>query len=372
MKSYIYYIRHFGIALVIVMTFSRCDSQHNDSPIRQSSPPAEAKVLMLTKNQIKLANITTEKVSMKSLGESLSVTGVLNTDKERSQVISSRVDGRIEKLYVKETGLRVVKGQPLYTLYSERLLTLQQEYLLAKEQFETIPGEVRYRSLVESAEKKLRLYGLTLDQVAQLTKSSIKSAITFMAPASGIVTKTGASEGGYVSEGSELFQIDDISKLWIEAELYPTETQLVKTGDKISVRINGDDTRVIEATINFLSPELRSNSQIVVLRASLDNRDNKYKAGQQVQVYLLHSTREGLAVPLDAVIRNGKGAHVYVTAGRGSFEPRVVRTGIETPDQIEITEGVSESDTVVVSGAYLLYSELVLKRGADPMALHHH
>lgn len=330
--------------------------------------------LMLSDSQIKLANITTQKVSKKAIGQTVIINGRLTVDEQQSEVISSRAAGRVEKLYTKETGQAIQKGQSLYVLYSETLLTLQQEYLLAKEQFDALgKTEKRYKSFLDAAQRKLQLYGLTKSQITQLTdKNSLNPRVTFLAPSSGIVTEINASEGQYIAEGGLLYKIEDTGQLWVEAELYPNETSLVKKGDKVTIRINGDDTNSIEAEVIFLSPEYRANSQITVMRASLRNPGLKFKPGQQVQVFLTHSSREAIAIPVDAVIRDGKGTHVYVQAGNNTFRPRMVKTGLENFDQVEITEGISEGDTIAVTGAYLLYSEIILKKGADPMAGHNH
>jgi Cu(I)/Ag(I) efflux system membrane fusion protein len=330
--------------------------------------------LMLNDSQIKLANITTQKVIKKSVGQTVAINGRLTVDEQKSEVISSRAAGRIEKLVIKETGQPIRKGQALYTLYSETLLTLQQEYLLAKEQFDVLgKTEKRYKSFLDASEKKLLLYGLTKDQINQLTdRSSLQPRVTFFSPATGIVTEIKVSEGQYISEGGLLYKIEDVNTLWVEAELYPSETELVKVGDKVTVRVSSEEASSVEAKVNFLSPEYRSNSQITVMRASLSNPDSKFKPGQQVQVYLTHSAKDAIAIPVDAVIRDGKGNHVYVQAGNNTFQPRMVKTGIESFDQVEITEGLNEGDTVAISGAYLLYSELILKKGTDPMAGHNH
>lgn len=329
--------------------------------------------LMLTDSQIKLANITTQKVSKKAIGQAVVINGRFAVNEQSSEAISSRAAGRIERLFFKETGVSIKKGEPLYILYSETLLTLQQEYLLAKEQYESLgQTEKRYKSFLESAEKKLLLYGLTKDQIRSLNNArTLQPRVTFIAPTSGIVTEISVAEGQYVSEGSMLYRLEDVSNLWIEAELYPGETSLVKTGDKVTVRVNGDSDDA-QATVNFLSPEYRSGSQITVMRASLENKSLKYKPGQQVQVILTHSSRLGIAVPTDAVIRDERGSHIYRQAGNNTFRPVMVNTGIENFDQVEITEGINEGDTVAVSGAYLLYSELILKKGTDPMAGHKH
>jgi Cu(I)/Ag(I) efflux system membrane fusion protein len=337
------------------------------------STSAKDNELMLSDTQMRLANITTRRASKKPVGETIVLNGTLAVDQQRSEVISSRSEGRIEKLFIKETGQPVVKGQALYVLYSESLLTLQQEYLLAKEQYETLgKTESRYKSFLDAAERKLLLYGLSRSQIEQLDKNALRAEVTFLSPATGIVTEIDATEGQYVDEGSALYKIEDISSLWVEAELYPGEASLVKRGDKVSVSVNGFGSAPIETTVTFLNPEFKAGTQILLMRAEIKNPGIQFKPGQQVQIFFTHSSRNAIAIPVDAVIRDGKGAHVYVQSGRNTFAPRMVQTGLEGFDQVEITEGLSESDTVAITGAYLLYSELVLKKGTDPMAGHQH
>ena len=329
--------------------------------------------LMLTDSQMKLANITTAPVTKKPVGQTVVISGQLKVNEQKTEVISSRAAGRVENLFIKESGQRVRQGQPLYVLYSEELLTLQQEYLLAKEQYESLgKTEKRYKSFLDAAERKLLLYGLTKPQINQLNRESLNPRITFVAPSSGIVTEINAAEGQYVTEGTPLYKIDDIGSLWVEAELYPNETSLVKVGDEISVRVAGSEHNAIETKVSFLSPEFRNNSQITIIRAPIDNSEGILKPGQFAQVYLTHSAREAIAVPADAVIRGEQGSHVYVQSGQNTFTPQMVKTGIEGFDKVEINEGLKEGDTVAITGAYLLYSEMILKNGTDPMAAHNH
>jgi Cu(I)/Ag(I) efflux system membrane fusion protein len=324
--------------------------------------------IMLTDIQMRLANITSKKVTKQSVGQSLIVDGRLALDEQKTEVISSRAAGRVEKLHIKETGQAIRKGQPLYTLYSEPLLVLQQEYLLAKEQYDAF-REPRYRSFLSASEKKLMLYGLTKNQINRLTnRNSLDPRVTFLSPASGIVTEINSTEGQYISEGGMLYKIEDISELWVEAELYPNETGLIQTGDQISIKVNGSDEAPVQAQVSFLSPEYRANTQVVVMRASINNEKLTHKPGQQVQVHLAHSAREAIAIPVDAVIRTANGSHVYLQIGNGTFRPQRVETGNENFGLVEITKGVQEGDTIAVTGAYLLYSEMVLRKGVDPMA----
>lgn len=330
--------------------------------------------IMLSDSQMKLGNITTRPVTRKPVGQTVVINGRLAVNEQRTEVISSRIAGRIEKLFIKETGEGIRQGEPLYVLYSEELLTLQQEYLLAREQYALLgQTQSRYKSFVDAAEKKLLLYGLTQKQINSLSdKTSMQPRVTFLAPVAGIVTEINVSEGQYVNEGTALYKTEDISSLWIEAELYPAETGLVNVGDKVTVMISGTDARSIEAEVTFLSPEFRNNSQVTILRATINNPDNQFKAGQHAQVFLTHSAREAIAVPNDAVIRDQHGSHVYVRSANNTFRPRMVKTGVETFDQVEITDGLNDGDTVAVTGAYLLYSEIILKKGSDPMQGHSH
>jgi Cu(I)/Ag(I) efflux system membrane fusion protein len=342
--------------------------------VKVSKSQSDSNDLMLSDSQLKLANVTVQKVSIKPVGQTLVINARLAENQDLTEVISSRSAGRIEKLFMKETGRMVKAGEPLYELYSETLLTLQREYLLAKEQYETLgKDEPRYESFLKASERKLLLYGLSKKQVETLAQSkSIQQRISFLAPAGGIVSEIKVNEGQYVDEGTILYRIENISQLWLEAELYPRETALVKAGDKLTVRINGFESTPLEAKVIFLSPEYRANTQITVVRALIQNPALKFKPGMQAQVLFTHSSRNVVAIPIDAVIRDGKGTHVYIETGANTFQPRMVKTGLEDFEQVEITKGLQAGDRIAVTGAYLLYSEIILKKGTDPMSGHSH
>ncbi len=341
--------------------------------VKATRQKPEENSIMLSDAQIKLANIKVQRIRKSNFGQSSVINGRLAVDPENSEVVASRIRGRIDKLFIKENGQEVQKGQPLYTLFSEELLTLKQEYLLAKEQFRKLgSSEPRYKAFADAAERKLLLYGLSRQQVGSIDKEkSLTATVTMTAPAAGIVTEIVVTEGQYVGEGSMLFRIENLNPLWVEAELFPHETPTVRIGDKILVSVAGDEGSGTEATVNFISPELRANTQIITMRSRMPNPRQKLKPGQQVNIRLYHSVKETLTVPVDAVIRSEKGQHLYILNGRNTFEPRLVKTGIEDSREVEITEGIKEGDTVAVSGAYLLYSEMVLRKGVDPVTMNH-
>jgi Cu(I)/Ag(I) efflux system membrane fusion protein len=322
---------------------------------------------MLSDLQIKLGNISTGKVTRKPIGHAIAVNARLTFNEEQANLISSRADGRIEKLYVKETGRMIKRGEPLYTLYSETMLTLQREYLVAMEQYETLgKAESRYKAFLDAATTKLLRYGLTREQIARLGETeTLQPSIIFRSPASGIVTEVSASEGQYLAEGATLYKINDIRNLWVEAELYSSETDFINQGAPVTVRVAGFESS-FAANVTFLSPAHRANSGITVMRAAIDNTGFQLRPGMQAEVLFTHSTREALAVPVEAVIREESGARVFVQVAKNTFVPHLVKLGLEGPDSIEIIHGLNEGDTVVVTGAYLLYAETKLKMPGHP------
>lgn len=352
-------------------SLGKCPVCGMDLVLADGSPTPSS--IMLNDTQLKLANITTRSVGRKAIGQKHVVNATLAVDENKTTVINTRSTGRIEKLYHKETGRFIKKGDPIYQLYSESLLVLQREYLVALEQQAQMGKDnERYASFVAAAAKKLLLYGVSENQLRQIAASrKVNDRLTIFAPASGVLTEIQVAEGQYVQEGQAIGTLEDLSTLWVEAELYPHESSFVKQGDEVAVLVNGTPDPV-EASVIFLSPEFRANSQITRMRAALSNEQGIYRPGMQVQVLIHSAARTGIVVPVDAVIRTGKGTHLYVRTDTNTFQPRVVTTGTENFNEVEIVKGVTEGEVIAVTGAYLLYSELVLKHGADPMTHHTH
>lgn len=344
----------------------------------------KAAEIVLSASQMQLANVTVQPVSSGSIGNNTVLNARLATDQQQTDVISSRVAGRIERLYVKETGQPIRKGQVLYEIYSEPLLTQQQEYLIALQQeAELGTTEKRYSQFRQAAEQKLRLYGMTAEQIAGLARTKkVLPRIPFVAPSGGTVTEIAASEGQYVGEGALLYRLANLGQLWVEAELYAGESRYVKVGDRLPVQVVGYEGQQPQtARVAFINPEYRAGSQVLVMRAVISNPGGRYQPGQQARVLLRHGVQRGLTLPVDAVVRAGQGAVVFVQTGQSgptgrqsegrtpdgsAFQPRLVQTGTETDQRVAITKGLNGDETIAMSGAYLLYSELILKKGVNP------
>lgn len=357
------------------LLIAACEQKSSSSQAEMTTTAQHADdEIFLNESQQRLANIKVAVAERKQIGQTIKVNGELEVNEELTEIISARATGRVEKLYLKETGRMVEKGEPLYELYSEQLLTLQREYLLAVEQWEKLgESEPRYASIVKASAKKLLLFGLSQAQIDRLRKSkTIQSRITFLAPATGLVTEISVSEGEYVVEGASLYKLENISSLWAELELYPSEIKFLKIGDKLNLRVTGFEKEQVQGTVSFFSPEYKANTQITRVRAVLNNPQRKFKPGMQVQAYFSHSSHVSLAVPTDAIIRDAHGAHLYVITTDNTFQPRPVETGTENFDQVEILTGLQPGEKFAASGAYLLYSELILKKGVNLSDIHRH
>ena len=330
--------------------------------------------LTLSESQIALANVTTVTIGSSALSGYKQLNGRLATDPQQSAFISSRVAGRVEVLYVKETGVRVNKGQPLYKIYSEQLATLQQEFLLSSAQAKQFPDDARFEQIEKAARQKLLLCDQTEGQLNALLQSQkISPYVTYPATVSGIVAELSVTEGQYVTEGGSIMRVEGYNELWVEADVYPSEASAIRKGQVVKVIIPGWENDPRNMTIQFINPSLQTGSQILQVRGTLSNPNNQWQPGLQANILLpVKSKGNVLTLPVDAVIRDGKGAHIWIETGKGKFEPRMVKTGMENFDSVEIIEGVKTGDKVVITGAYLLYSEYILKKGADPMAVHNH
>lgn len=330
--------------------------------------------LTLSEPQQALANVTTDTIKAGSLTSYKQLNGRLAVNPELTEFISSRVAGRVESLYTKETGVQVNKGQALYKIYSEELAALQQEYLIAIAQATQFPEDKKFQQLAEAAEQKLLLYGQTAAQLQRLrNEKRTNPYTTYAAPVNGVVSELLITEGQYVSEGSPIMRLETYQNIWVEADVYAAEADLVTKGDMVNVIIAGYENEPRKMRIEFIAPSLQAGSQLLTIRGSTSNTQNRLKPGMQAVIELpVANTSGAITLPVDAVIRDGRGTHIWVQTGPGQFEPRIVETGAENFNQVEITKGIEKGDVVVISGTYLLYSEYVLKKGKNPTAEHKH
>lgn len=331
--------------------------------------------LQLSEQQIQLGNIQTDTIRNGRIGDQLVLTATLNFDQMKTSSVSSRVMGRVEKLYYKNLGDYVKKGSPLYDMYSEELNNAQQEYLLAMDKRRIFSREtiIDFDHLIQSAKNKLQLWGLNENQINELAKTKKPSPIvTFYSTVGGYITQFDIREGDYVMEGGTIVKLADLSTLWAEAQVYTSQLPEVNKNSAATVQFPDIDNKEIKGRIEFVNPEINPDTRINLIRVSVPNVGNLLKPGMPAYVLLKSPQRESLTLPTDAVIRDGKGATVWIRTGKNTFKSIMIQTGLESDDRIEIKSGLKPGDVVVLAGAYLLHSEYIFKKGADPMSGHNH
>jgi Cu(I)/Ag(I) efflux system membrane fusion protein len=327
-----------------------------------------ADAIMLSDQQIQLGNIQVDTVGKGIIGDEMVLAATLNIDETKSTTVSARVSGRIDRLYFKDQGDHISKGQKLYDLYSEELNNAKQEYILMLEKQGTLDNSIiDFRQLVQGAKNKLLLWGMGEAQIDELEKTKKTSTLTsFYSPASGYITTLESHEGDYVPEGGTIVRLADLSSLWAEAQVYTS--QLSEIDRKANATVQFPDLgKEVSGNIQFVNPEINPDTRINLIRVSVSNPANQLKPGMQAYVVLKNRQKNALTLPIDAVIRSEKMNMVWIEIDKNTFKSVMVETGMESDDRIEIRSGLKEGDVVVTTGAYLINSEYIFKRGINPM-----
>jgi Cu(I)/Ag(I) efflux system membrane fusion protein len=353
--------------MTLVKVAHQTGEAHSAGPDAQ--PAAEIK---LSGQQMQLANLRVATFgNVRAAGSRPVLTGTLTTNANQTRTVSSRVNGRVEHLFVRQTGESIRRGAPLVAIYSEELQALQQEYLLSRAQQRLGGQDVnQYDRLVEGARQRLQLLGMSAAQLRTLAATGRPtSALTFYSPQAGLVQTVGVTEGQYVSEGTPLVALTNLSSLWVEAQLYPEEVAGVHLGQSVRVQVAGFAASY-PGTVIFLSPELEASSRVTLLRVQLANPTGRLQPGMQANVSLVEagSSAQTLTLPQAAVLHDSRGSYVWQQVAAGRFRRLPVTTGTENDLTIAISGGLSAGARVVVGGAYLLESEYALSKNSDPVA----
>lgn len=325
-----------------------------------------------------MANVATQKVARREFGLDTLAVGKITWDERKVAKVSSRIGGRVEKLFVDFTGTRVVEGQPLLAIYSPDLVATQREYLVALsgvERLKDSPYEdarEMSRSLVEASRTRLALWGVTDGQIEELARTKEpKTVFTVFAPRTGVVTERLVSAGQYVMEGAALYSIAEMDPVWVQAEVHEFEIQRVPVGTSAVVTTQAYPGREFRGKVTFVEPYLSVETRTLKIRVDLPNPGGLLKPDMFVRVAFKGRKGTVLAAPESAVLVTGERAMSWVEVEPNTFEPRVIRVGGRANGYYEILSGLSEGETVVTSAGFLIDSESQLKGGSsDPHAGH--
>lgn len=336
-------------------------------------PNQKSGEIKLSSQQMELANISTDTARLRPIGDEITLSAVLKENQNNINIVAAKVPGRIERLYIRNIGEPVKIGQAVFELYSEQLSAAQEDYLLAlqskKRYAET---DSKFARIVDAARNKLLLWGMNEAQISEIEQSGrYKNTLTYYSKYAGIATIVNVSEGDYITEGSPVLRVTDLHSLWAEAQLYVSDLPYLSRTDDALIDIpSHPDQKSLRGKVSFVNPALENASKIIIIRVDVPNNSMDFQPGLQAWVTLKGKTTNSVAVPNNALLRSKDGTTIWIRNPEGAFESRMVTTGKSNRDFTEITIGLKPGEVVVTTGAYLLQSELVFKKGANSMAGH--
>lgn len=342
----------------------------------QGGSPAAAGAVAVPAVARQLIGVRSAPAAHRSLEQEIRTVGTVDYDERRLSQVTLKVSGWVKDVFVNSVGRPVRKGEPLFTLYSPDLLATQDEYLLAvktQAQLAASPlaeAKANAVALVASARDRLRLWDLTDAQITTLERrGTAEPVLTVYAPSSGIVLKREALPGKYVEPGITLYELADLSTVWIYADIYESEVAAVKLKQPVSVTFASYPADIFRGNVAYVYPSLNTEARTVRVRLELPNPGLKLKPGMYGNVILQTDAVNTLVVPKEAVLETGLRQLVFLDRGLGRYEPAPVKLGRRSQDDVEVLEGLKEGDRIVTSANFLLDAESKLASASSMQAM---
>ena len=321
--------------------------------------------------KIQKLGVKTEHAGKRALDKTIRAAGRVEVNERNIHNIAPKFEGWIEKLHVKTTGEPVKKGQALFDVYSPELVSAQREYAIAVQGVAALKdadGDSRksMQKLAEASLQRLKNWDISEQQIKELAETgAIKRSLTFDAfhtPVNGIVLEKKAFEGMRFMPGEMLYQIADLSSVWVMADVFEQDIAMVKTGARARITINAYPDKEFEGAITYIYPTLKPETRTVTVRLEIANPHGLLKPAMFAQVEIAVTGKgKVLTVPASAVIDSGTRQIVLVQKAEGRFEPREVSLGARSENYVEVLEGVAEGERVVAAANFLIDAESNLK-----------
>jgi len=318
-----------------------------------------AGMLSITNSQAVMANVSTVKVKKENIKKQLTAYSYIDFAEENKKMITARFNGRIEKLFVNKTGEYIHKGEKLFDIYSPDLVQAQNEYLIALNNSQQSGNN---NMMLKSAKKKLELFGITDTQIKNLESTrEVNLTLSYYSPFSGTVIEKKVEEGIYVNEGSEIYDIADLSTVWNTVDVFEKDLSSVKVGSRVSLKLQAYPGENFEGKVSYIYPVVNSQTRTIKVRTIFSNASGKLKPQMYGQTIFESDFGSGLVVPEDAVLFTGKRTVVWVKTPDGMYIQRDVTVGIKFNNEYQVLSGLKEGEEVAATGGFLLDSESQLK-----------
>lgn len=361
-----------GVALGTVGLYSAIASPETASEAMQGHDHAamaagaggEARPVQLDAEAARRIGVTYATAALKPLRLEVRTVGSVTYDETQLVNVNPRIEGWIERLHVDFTGAPVSRGQPLMDVYSPMLVSAQEELLLARRLADEARAGGSERALesatelLEAARRRLRYWDISADEIAGIEQSGTpRRTLTLRSPASGVVVEKTAIEGSRIMPGMDLFRIADLSRVWIDGEIFEKDLGLVRLGQHAAVTFEAYPGEVFDAVVTFVYPTVSLESRTGRVRLELANPGLRLKPGMYAQVALHRSSeREALVIPRSAVHYTGTRSLVFVRH-REMLMPHEVTPGLVVGSEVEILSGIEPGMEVVSSANFLIDAE---------------
>jgi RND family efflux transporter MFP subunit len=316
------------------------------------------------------------RVERKNLVKNIRTVGNIIYDETKIFTVNTKFSGWIEKLYVDFVGDAVKKGQPLFEIYSPELVTAQEEYLLALEQYNSLSDASYPRvrqvaeGLLKASRTRLQYWDLTEEQIDQIRSSGkTRKTLTVYSPATGVVMKKSAFEGHFVKEGEMQYEIVNLATVWVDVDIYEYELPWVEKGMPAEMELTYIPGKRFKGKVLFIYPYLEIKTRTAKLRLEFVNPNYELKPGMYADIFLKSAVAKNtLVVPQEAVIFSGMRRIAYVSLGEGKFEPREIKLGLEgNANEYQVLDGLKEGEEIVLSAQFMLDSESRLQEAIQKM-----
>lgn len=329
------------------------------------------------------SGVREEEVRTRRLTRTIRTVGRVTYDERRLHDVNAKVMGWIEKLYVDFTGKSVRRGDPLLALYSPELVATQEEFLLALRHRTALAATkggnekpMGADALVESARRRLQYFDVAESDIRELAqRGRATKTIVLRSPATGYVVEKSVVQGAQVDPGTLLFEIADLSNVWVLADVYEYELPWVAVGHHATVELPYVPGTAWHGRVTYVYPTLAAGTRTVKVRVEARNPAGGVQLKPDMYAtVIIHSpvAREAVAIPEQAVIRTGERAVGIVALGEGWFEPRELRLGVTADGWVEVLDGIRAGERIVTSSQFLIDSESNLRSAVSAMGAHEH
>ena len=325
-------------------------------------------VVVLSSERRALLGVRSEEVRETRIDRTIRTVGRVAADERRLAHVHTKFEGYVERLYVDFTGKFVKKGDALLALYSPELIATQQEYLLALRArtelgASQVPSVARGgANLLEAARERLLLWDISPADIAELERSgTVRRAFDLHAEVSGFVTVKNVVQGMRVMPADTIFEIADLSHVWVLADVYESDLRSIRLGMPATMTLSYQAGREWRGRVSYIAPTVDPATRTVEVRADVANQGGTLKPGMFGDVVLRVEEGTGLVVSDSAVIDTGDRRLVFLDRPDGTIEPRQVEVGAKLADGYQVLRGLAKGDRVVTSANFLLDSESSLK-----------